>query len=64
MNQATLQRRPLVKQILAGADARGLWLAADFDRILTEDQGKTPADALLAQRLGAMDFKKVAPSGP
>ena len=58
--QVLPQRR---QQILADADARGLWLAADFDHILAEDQGKTPADALLSEKLGGMDFKKVAPSG-
>jgi len=58
--QVLPQRR---QQILADADARGLWLAADFDRILADDQGKTPADALLSEKLGSMDFKKVAPSG-
>jgi hypothetical protein len=54
------QRR---QQILAEADARGLWLAADFEHILAEDQGRTPADALLSDKLRSMDFKKVAPSG-
>ncbi len=51
------------QEILADADARGLWLAADFDHFLNVDQGKTPADALLSDKLGSMDFKKVAPSG-
>jgi len=50
--------------ILAEAEARGLWLTGEFDHILADDQGKTPADQLLSQRLGEMDFKKVAPSGP
>ena len=49
--------------ILAEAEGRGLWLASDFDHLLAEDQGKTPADEILSQRLGNMDFKKVAPSG-
>jgi hypothetical protein len=50
--------------ILADAENRGLWLVSDFDHILAEDQGKTSADEILGQRLGNLDFKKVAPSGP